>query len=512
VNRVSRRSSYRHGLGFAALSTVALAVVGLASAVIVARAFGIEALGQFTLAIAPGLALTFLSTAKEQTALIRELAVLPPRAPRVAGLFYATFAFSVALTALVGLLTLGVAWLVFNGPVDHPDLLPLIAADLAVQVVVVNTCFNLDSVLIAYRAGRELFWARLLQALAFPVLAVACSFVSHSAWWLVAATGASWVVALGFRLAVVPRYMPVLVPVAELRAGLRALPEMVRFGLKLAPGGIAAGASSQLGVWVLGAIGSVSQVGAYGRAWTLSSRLLTANTRISEMLLPTLVERREQRDRVGFDRALGESMRYAMAGLLLPAAVGGGAATGVMQIFGPGFDQGAGALAILLLVPALAALLGIQGQTLPTAIGKPGTSTLISLSRAAVTLALTIPLTLWLGASGTALAFVAGSAALLPVTVWLARRHVSGGISRWYGPRDLVATGAAYAAGFLTAHTLDGALGGFAGTALALVAGSGAYATAFLLCGGVRSRDRDRLREVLARRPLRGPLAGVGAR
>src|SRR5439155_2442065 len=117
--------------------------------------------------------------------------------------------------------------------------------------------------------------------------------------------------------------------------------------LKLTPGGIAAGASSQIGVWVLGAIGTVSAVGAYGRAWLLSNRLLTANTRISEMLLPTLVERDDSRDQVGFERALGESMRYATATLLLPAAAGGGAAVGVMQIFGPGFEQGADALAIL---------------------------------------------------------------------------------------------------------------------------------------------------------------------
>jgi O-antigen/teichoic acid export membrane protein len=237
---MSGRSSYRRGLSFAALSTVVLAVVGLLSAVVVARTYGVEVLGQYTLVIAPGLALTFLSTAKEQTALIRALAVLPARAPRVAGLFYATFAFSVALTAVVGLATLGVAWLVFHGPIGHPGLLPLIGVDLAVQVTVVNTCFNMDSVLIAYRAGKELFWARLLQALSFPVLAVACSVISHSAWWLVAATAGSWVVSLGFRLAVLPRYMPLRVPAAEVRAGFRALPDMVRFGLKLAPGGTSA--------------------------------------------------------------------------------------------------------------------------------------------------------------------------------------------------------------------------------------------------------------------------------
>jgi O-antigen/teichoic acid export membrane protein len=302
------------------------------------------------------------------------------------------------------------------------------------------------------------------------------------------------------------------VPAADVREGFRALPELIRFGLRLAPGGIASGASSQLGVWVLGATGSIAQVGAYGRAWMLSSRLLIANTRIGEMLLPTLVERREQRDAVGFDRALGDSMRYAVAALLLPAAVAGGAAHGVMGVFGPGFSEGADALAILLLLPALAALQGIQGQTLLAAVGRPGTSTWISVARAVITLVLTIPLTAWLGATGTALGLVVGAVLVLPVTIRTARRHVSAPISRWCGPRDLLAVAAAYAGGFLAARAVDGALAGIPATGVALIAGTAGYALAFVVAGGVRPRDRERLREVLAGLTRRAPLPNLEAR
>lgn len=509
---MARRSSYRRGLGYAGLSTIALGAVGVVSSVAIARAFGVEALGAYTLVIAPGLALTFLSTAKEQTALIRELSTLSPRDPRVSALFYATFAFSLALTTAVAALTFAVAYLVFNGPVDHPALVPLVAADLAVQVLLVNTCFNLDSVLIAFRAGSELLWARLGQALAFPAVAVGLSLVSHSVWWLVLAGAASWALALAARIASMRRFMRVRITAAELRDGFRALPDLIRFGLRLAPGGIAAGASSQLGVWVLGAVGSVSQVGAYGRAWMLSSRLLIANTRIGEMLLPTLVERRERRDEAGFDRALGDSMRYAVGALLLPAAVAGGAAHGVMEVFGPGFSDGAGALAILLLLPALAAIQGIQGQTLLAAVGRPGTSAWISVARAVITLILTIPLTIELGATGTALGLVLGAVLVLPVTVGQARRHVTEPISRWWGSRDLFAVAAAYAGGFLAAHGVDGALDGIPATALALLAGCAAYGGAFMLAGGVRPRDRERLRDVLAGLGRRRPLSTLGAR
>jgi O-antigen/teichoic acid export membrane protein len=509
---VAGRSSYRRGLGFAGLSTALLGVVGLVSSVAIARAYGVEALGEFTLVIAPGLALTFLSTAKEQTALIRELATLSARDPRVSGLFYATFAFSLALTTAVAALTFGIAWLAFHGPVDHPALLPLIAADLAVQVLLVNTCFNLDSVLIAFRAGGELLWARVAQAIAFPAVAVGLSFASDSVWWLVAAGAASWALALAARMVSMRRFMRVRVSRAELRYGFRKLPELIRFGLKLAPGGIASGASSQFGVWVLGAVGSVSQVGAYGRAWMLSSRMLIANTRIGEMLLPTLVERRERRDAIGFDRALGDSMRYAVAALLVPAAVAGGAATGVMEVFGPGFSQGADALALLLLLPALAALQGIQGQTLLTAVGRPGTSTWISIARALITLVLTIPLTIWLGAAGAALGLVAGAVLVLPATIREARRHVSAPISRWCGPRDLLAVTAAYSGGFVAARAVDAALAGIPGTAVALLAGVAGYGLAFVIAGGVRERDRERLRDLLSGLARRRPLANVGAR
>jgi O-antigen/teichoic acid export membrane protein len=506
---VAGRSSYRRGLGFAGLSTIALGAVGVVSSVAIARAYGVEALGAYTLAIAPGLALTFLSTAKEQTALIRELSTLNVREPRVTGLFYATFAFSLVLTTAVAALTFVVAWVVFQGPVDHPGLLPLVAVDLAVQVLIVNTCFNLDSVLIAFRAGSELLWARLLQAIAFPAVAVALSFTSTSVWWLIAAGAASWALALAVRAFSMRRFMRLLISREDLREGFRALPQLIRFGLRLAPGGIAAGASSQLGVWVLGATGTVSQVGAYGRAWMLSSRLLLANTRIGEMLLPTLVERREQRDTTGFDRALGDSMRYALAALLLPAAVAGGAATGVMEVFGPGFTEGAGALALLLLLPALAALQGIQGQTLLVAVGRPGTSAWISVARAAITLMLTIPFTIWLGATGTALGLVAGAVLVLPVTMRETRRHVSAPISRWCGPRDVFAVASAYAGGFLAAHAVDGALAGIPATALALIAGVAGYGLAFVIAGGVRPRDAERLRSVRAGLARRRPLLGA---
>jgi hypothetical protein len=70
----------------------------------------------------------------------------------------------------------------------------------------------------------------------------------------------------------------------------------------------------------------------------------------------------------------------------------------------------------------------------------------------------------------------------------------------------------AYAGGFLSARAVDGALAGIPATAVALIAGSAGYALAFVLTGGVRPRDRKRLREVIETRTRRRSLANVGAR
>ena len=60
-----------------------------------------------------------------------------------------------------------------------------------------------------------------------------------------------------------------------------------------------------------------------------------------------------EHDHDAFDRTLLDTARYAALALLLVGAAAGGAAEGVMHIFGPGFAAGSDALAILLVTPAL---------------------------------------------------------------------------------------------------------------------------------------------------------------
>jgi O-antigen/teichoic acid export membrane protein len=502
---VAARASYRQSVGFAALSSASMIVLGLVSSIAIAREYGATALGQFALAAAPTLAMAYLSSVQEQAALVRAVAVLEPRDPRVGGLFYNVLAFSTVLTVAVAGLVLGATYLIFRGPVGHPELFGGAVVSMVAFVALTNVCWNLDMLLAAFRAGRQLFWVRLAQALTYLAAAVGLGLVAPTYWSLIGATALSWGVTLAQRAVVARAYLPGRVPRAAMRECFAALPDMVRFGLKLAPGNVASGVSSQVGTWVLGAIAPVAVVGAFSRAQMLGQRLTEVQTRVSEVLFPTLVERRRHGDRDGFDRAVVDSLRYVSAGLLLPAAAGGGAALGVMSLFGAGFDAAAGALTLLLLVPALASLSGIQGQVL-IAGDRPLTATTVSLTRMAFTLAATVPLTLWLGATGAALALVAGYGVSISWLSVLTRRHLSRPVGELWPARQLVGIVAAYAAGYGAAWVVDHALPRPAGLPVALAAGGAAFLMALVAVGGLEERDRARMADARARLALRRRL------
>ncbi len=491
-----RRSSYREGLAFSALSFVASGLLGVISSIAIARAYGVEVLGEFALATAPVSVAWFLSTVKERPAFIRELAFLEPRAPRVTGLFYAVFAFSFALTALVSVLALVAVYFVFRGPVGQPELFTPAVVSMAGFLVLTNTCFNIDTVLSGFRAGRALFHLRQHQAIVFVAVGVGLGLVWDSVWGLIVATLASWGTSLVHRLFVCRGFLRLRVSREELRDGFRTLPEILRFGLRVAPGGFADGASNSAGTWVLGIISSVSVVGAYNRAWTLGRRFMELNWRISEMLFPTLVERRARADGHGFDRALIDTMRYCAVGMLWPAAAAGGAAVGVMQLFGQGFTQVADALILILTMPAAATLSSLQRHAL-MALDRPTITSVSAGLRMVVTIGASIGLGRAWGPTGVAaaviLGFVADSAFMFVIT----HRHLSTPLHHLWPPRQVFALAAAYAAGFFASRFVYDAIGDLPGLLAALGAGTVAYGLVFFLLGGIDPRDRTRASDVL---------------
>jgi O-antigen/teichoic acid export membrane protein len=509
---MSTRGSFSRGAGLGVASFALIAVISLATQIVIARVYGIRVVGEFALAFAPAGAVWILSTVREQAALVRELARLPPRAPRATGLFVAVFSFSFLLTLGVAALAVPVTWLVFHGPIDQPQLFGPAVVSLAGYVAVTNTCWNLDSVFSAYRAGGDLFWVRVGQAVSYLALAVAASLVLTSVWGPILATIVSWTFALAHRLLLAGRWIRWRVPLAELRDGLRSLPALLRFGLKVTPGALSDGVTQESSTWILGSLTSVVSVGAYSRAWTLGQRLTDLNYRVGEMLLPTLVERGASGDHEGFDRALVDTVRYAAMVLFLPAAAAGGCRDGVMWLFGPGFTRAADALALILLIPALFTMSSSQNMAL-LALNRPWLSTAISAIRMAVAVSASVVLTVAIGITGAALGALIGYSLEFLLQIRSTRRHLQRPLSDLWPARQMLGLLAAYGAGFLTAALLQGRGDSVGRVVLSLTGGAVAYIAVLIAVGGLLRRDRQRLSQLVHTlfsmgRHLRPRLAG----
>src|SRR4051794_31086421 len=79
------RPAYRRSAAYAVLTFGSTAALALVTTITTARLYGAEVVGEFALVSAPFLALVLLSSLREQAALVRKLASLPPRDPRVSG-------------------------------------------------------------------------------------------------------------------------------------------------------------------------------------------------------------------------------------------------------------------------------------------------------------------------------------------------------------------------------------------------------------------------------------------
>ncbi len=493
-----RRPSYRRGLSFGVLSFVASGLLSLVSSIATARIFGVHVIGEYALCTAPVGVAWFLSTVQERPGLIRELVFLKPRAPRVAGLFWSVFSFSFTLTVIVGALTLVGTYFVFRGPIGQPELFAPAAVNMAGYVLLTNTCWNIDAILSSFRAGRSLFWVRQNQMLAFLGLAVGLGIADRTVWSLVFAGIASWILSFAHRLVVTRHYIPVRISQSELRDGFRTLPDILRFGLRVTPGGIADGISSVSGTWVLGIVSTVSVVGGFNRAYTIGQRFMELNYRLSEMLFPTLLERRAQGDFHGFDRALVDTIRYCAVGMLWPAAAAGGAALGVMRIFGHGFTNATGALVFSLLLPAACTIAFLQRHA-AISLNRPGMSSWSAGLRMLVTLTATIGLAQVIGATGAALAVVLGFLADSLFMYGVTRSYLATPLRVLWPLRQVLAMLASYAGGFATAHVLYASIGGVGGLLIALIAGTIAYAIIFVTVGGLNRRDRERASQLITR-------------
>jgi O-antigen/teichoic acid export membrane protein len=270
---------------------------------------------------------------------------------------------------------------------------------------------------------------------------------------------------------------------------MRELPEMLLFSIRIVGGRIASGINSQLDTWILGSVAKVVVVGAYSRASGIAVRLNDAGYRVNEILFPALVERFETNDERGFEKLLMDTLRLTALPIALVVGATGGAAEGILDIFGPGFERGAGALAILLLATGLTVMAMVFGSAL-LAVGKPGWSTILAVVRLATSVAIMYPLARLYGANGVAVAVLLGNV-LISVGGTLMLRRV---ILTTAATRSLFKTIAVsmvvYGVAVGVARTIDAAVTGFLGTLLALVVGAVVAAPFLLLPGGITPEER----------------------
>jgi O-antigen/teichoic acid export membrane protein len=486
------RASYRSGFLFGVLSFLAIACVGLVSTIVTARVYGVRVIGEFALVSVPIAVLWVLSTVKEQQALIREIACLPARHPRVSQLFAVVFTFSSVLTIGMAAVVGAVCLLVFPGPLKAPGLVAPALVGVAGYTFVTNTCWNMDSILSAFVAGSAIFRVRVHEVLSFLAIAVVAGLRWHSVWGLVIATIGGSLTSLVHRVFAIRPFVSARLSWKQYREGFSVLPELLSFGLRATPGQIAQGVAQQGGVWALGMVAPVAVVGAFSRAQTIPQRLQQASMRISEVLYPTLVGRRAQGDARGFDRALIDSIRYEVIGLLLIAAAVGGASHSVLDLFGSGFERASPALVLLMLFPALASVTGTQTQAL-WAMGRPGWTSVTALARLFVTLVLLVLLTPKIAITGPAIALLAGYVVVIALS-GIALRPALELPSRVTWPwRERLSLLVAYAAGFAAAHVLELVVRSPAALPLCLMAGALGYAVALLATGAVNARDRGRI-------------------
>lgn len=454
-------------------------------------------IGQFALVAAPAGLLWFISNAGEQVAAVRFLVGLRPRDPRITGIFFVVFGFSMMLTTAVGLVITAGSYFLFYGPLDHPGLFAAATVNTVGCILISNPAWNLETPFTALMAGRELFWIRLAQPIVFIVLAVGLSFVDANVWALVIATIGSWSVSLIHRLIAIRPLVDLRPRSAEIREASALLPEILSFGLRMVPGMLAGGITSEVGVWILGAGRSVAAVGAYSRAWNVIRRFIEANWRVGEMLYPSLISRRDAGDSIGFARASIDTMRYVVVLSLLPAAVGGGGADRVMSVFGPGFSQASTALAILLLIPGLALLQAVQ-EFILLARERPTTVSIASVLELAAAVIFTVALTPSMGINGPAVGLLVSYVVGVLFQGWLLHGTYGAPLRSFFPARYLAGAVVAYAVAFAVSRLLANAIGGevIALAAIAIV-GTLAYLVTLLLVARPLPRDRERFRSLV---------------
>jgi O-antigen/teichoic acid export membrane protein len=397
-----------------ALSSLINVFVGLVGAVLISRRFGSEIFGKFVSVAIPVALLALISTTQEQVGFMQVSAPFAHHQRRFVMLAKAIYRYSATLTAAATVVVGAVTWWFLGGPADAPELRGPALTLLVGYATLGNLGWNLDGVLTAQRASAKLAVARTSDAIVQPALALGASLVTRSVWAFVIAMWGMWVVGTVIRIRAVQPFVAGWWSVRTIDASWDAQRART-IGFRLLPGVLAAGVVDQTSPWIIrGVLGNTPSanrtLGAYGRAANLTGRLTELNYRVNALLLPSLSDRFEHGDEVGYR----DVVRTAVVKFLAPVGalclVGVVAAPLALRIFGDDFVEATTPLR-LLIVAAYLNTVDIVALMVLVSRGHERLPARTTMLGAAVVLSTIVPLTATWGASGAAAAVVAGQAA-----------------------------------------------------------------------------------------------------
>jgi O-antigen/teichoic acid export membrane protein len=433
----SDEARYAEGVKFSAYDGITTVVLGLVSAVLLARVFGAEVLGAFAVASLLTGAFGTVSNVREGMGLVRELTRYEPRTPQARALLWATLGFSAALTVAMLAPFAVLAVYLIRDVFDRPELVEPFLLLVGLYVTVQNTGAVLSAPLVAYRAGRPLWISRTAMSLALIGGAIACwALGTTTVYGLIAATAAGALAALAVELRALRRLTGLAVGPRDLRWGVGQMPRIISFGLRAAPSNYTETAINYADTAVLAAYVPLAPLGAYNRAYGLFQRETSFVMSLSRLYFPTLCSLHAKHDLAGMRRVYRLTARYLILLMVPVGAWLAAAAPAVMGAFGSDFQQAATALAILGAVAAVNTYGKLSGAV-SAAAGRPGRISIATTVGAAVNVGLCFLLIPNGGLTGAALANLVGFGATTLLSMRFGARELETSIAGMLEPRYL---------------------------------------------------------------------------
>jgi O-antigen/teichoic acid export membrane protein len=421
----SEEARFAHGLRYSAYDAVSSAVLGLVSAIVTARVFGADVVGALALVTVLTGALHLISNVQELGGLVRELTRYAPGASEPRALMWATLTFSAVLTTAILVPFAALAVWLLHDVFGRPELVAAFAALAAAYVLLDNSSANIEAPLAAYRDGRSIWLAHVAISVTMSLAALACAaFGLDDLTGLVGCTIAASAVGLAARLRATRRLIGLRTSRHDVERALGRMRSVLSFGIRAAPVNVTEAAISYADTIVLGANVSLGAIGAYSRAYGIYTRLAQIPVSLSRLYFPTMSSLHHRGDVAGMARLHRLATRYLLLALAPIATWLAACAPQVLAVFGPGFEQGATALGVLVFVAVVDCVSRPAGGAL-WAADRPGVVSIVYGVVAAVNVVLCLLLVPDHGLTGAAVANLAGwliAAIALPL---LAAREVA---------------------------------------------------------------------------------------